>query len=198
MSADNSHIYVALLHYPVYDKHKKIVATSITNYDIHDISRVVKTYDLGGYYMVTPLMSQQYLCRRIIRHWVEGFGSQYNESRREAFASTYLADSLQAVIETLKQQYHTDPVVIMTSARDYVAAECSKPLLNYQEARNAFREQTTVPHLLVLGTGYGVENDCIRTYSTVVLEPIRGVSDYNHLSVRSAAAIMIDRLFGRE
>ena len=46
------------------------------NYDIHDISRVAKTYALGGYFMVTPLLSQQELCRRIIRHWVEGFGSR--------------------------------------------------------------------------------------------------------------------------
>ena len=33
--------------------------------------------------------------------------------------------------------------------------------------------------------------------SDYVLEPIGGGGDYNHLSVRSAASIMLDRLFGR-
>jgi hypothetical protein len=31
-------IYLALLHYPVYDKDHKVVTTSITNLDIHDIA----------------------------------------------------------------------------------------------------------------------------------------------------------------
>jgi hypothetical protein len=191
------HIYVALLHYPVYDKNQRIVATSITNYDIHDISRVVKTYALGGYFMVTPLLSQQELCRRIIRHWVEGFGSQYNQTRQEAFSTTSLAGSLQEVIECLRERHQTPPVVIMTSARESVAHECGKPVLQHPVARRQFSEQRTVPHLLVFGTGYGVENQCIRDFSDCILEPVHGSTGYNHLSVRSAAAIIIDRLFGQ-
>ena len=74
LSTRNAHVYLALVHHPVYDKNRAIVATSITNYDIHDISRLARTYELGGYYLVTPLLTQQALCRRIIRHWVEGFG----------------------------------------------------------------------------------------------------------------------------
>ena len=196
MIVDNSHVYLALLHYPVYDKNGRVVATSITNYDIHDISRVVKTYALGGFYMVTPLVSQQELCRRIIRHWVEGFGSRYNQTRQEAFSTTYLAESLQEVVEQLHTQYHASPVVIMTSAREYIAKECGKPILNYREARKTFQTRTASPYLMIFGTGYGVENECIREYSDCILEPIQGVSEYNHLSVRSAAAIIIDRLFG--
>ena len=197
MIIDNSHIHLALVHYPVYDKNRRIVATSITNYDIHDISRLARTYNVGGYYMVTPLISQQELCRRIIHHWVDGFGSQYNHTRREAFARTHLADSLQEVVEQLQEKFQTEPVVIITSAREHIAHECGKALLSYQDAKTMFRENETTPYLIVLGTGYGIENECIRTYGSMVLAPIRGISDYNHLSVRSAAAIMIDRLFGR-
>lgn len=196
MLTDCSHVHVALLHYPVYDKNKRIVATSITNYDIHDISRVVKTYGLGGYYMVTPLISQQELCRRIMRHWTEGFGSRYNQTRQEAFTTTYLAGSLQEVVERLHESYAVAPVVIMTSAREHVARECGKLLLRYAELQTQVEEHPAVPYLLVFGTGYGVENDCIREYSQYVLEPIRGSLNYNHLSVRSAAAIILDRLFG--
>ena len=198
MLTNNSHVYVALLHYPVYDKNQRIVATSITNYDIHDISRVVTTYALGGYYLVTPLISQQELCRRIIRHWTDGFGSQYNQTRQEAFVTTSLAGSLQEVVERLREQYDVTPVIIMTSAREYVAHECDKPLLRYADVRQRIAECATVPHVLVFGTGYGVEDNCIREYSHFVLEPIPGIAGYNHLSVRSAAAIIIDRLFGQE
>ena len=193
----NLHIYVALVHYPVYDKHRKVVATSITNYDIHDISRLAKTYNLGGYYMVTPLKSQQELCRRIIRHWVEGFGSQYNQTRGEAFATTYLTDSLQQVVDQLREKFQATPMVVMTSARRHIAHECGKSLLEYAAARELLQQDVTIPFLLVLGTGYGLTNECIEEYGSLVLAPIAGIAEYNHLSVRSAAAIMIDRLFGR-
>jgi hypothetical protein len=103
------------VHYPVYDKHRKIVATSITNYDIHDISRLARTYDLGGYYMVTPLISQQELCRRIIKHWVEGFGSYYNQTRKEAFSTRYITDSLQQVVDKLRERWMATPMVLMTT-----------------------------------------------------------------------------------
>lgn len=203
MAGDNGnrtfeHVYVALLHYPVYDKNHRVVATSITNYDIHDISRVVRTYALGGYFMVTPLLSQQELCRRIIRHWVEGFGSRYNQTRQEAFRTTELAESLPEVIEGLCEQHGTSPTVIMTSARENVEQESGKPLLRYQEAREQLAAHRANPYLLVFGTGYGVENGCIREYSDYILEPIYGNSGYNHLSVRSAVAIITDRLFGQK
>ncbi len=195
---DNTHVFVALMHYPVYDKNGDIVATSITNHDIHDISRIAKTYNLGGYYMITPVISQQELCRRIIRHWVEGYGSQYNQTRQEAFATTYLADSLEDVIESLQEKFQRKLTVMVTSAREHVADECGKPMLTFRDSRRRLREENANPCLIVLGTGYGIENECIRTHSDVILEPIRGVGDYNHLSVRSAAAIMFDRLFGRD
>lgn len=148
--------------------------------------------------MVTPVISQQELCQRIIRHWVDGFGSQYNHTRQEAFATTWLADSLEDVIKSLQKKFDCEPMVMMTSAREHVADECGKPMLSFRESRRRLREESHTPCLMVLGTGYGIENECIRTYSDVILEPIRGVGDYNHLSVRSAAAIMFDRLFGRD
>jgi hypothetical protein len=51
------------------------------------------------------------------------------------------------------------------------------------------------PTLLLLGTGWGLTEE-ILAQSDHVLEPIMGRTDYNHLSVRSAAAIVFDRLLG--
>ena len=39
-------IYVGLVHYPVYNRNSDVVATSVTNFDIHDISRTCRTYDI--------------------------------------------------------------------------------------------------------------------------------------------------------
>jgi hypothetical protein len=50
--------------------------------------------------------------------------------------------------------------------------------------------------LLLLGTGWGLADHLIPSVSRL-LAPIEGSSDWNHLSVRSAGAILLDRLFGR-
>jgi hypothetical protein len=46
-----------------------------------------------------------------------------------------------------------------------------------------------------LGTGWGV-TETILAQADHALEPIQGGTDYNHLSVRSAAAIILDRVLG--
>lgn len=48
-------LYIALLHYPVYNKNKQVTATAIFNYDIHDISRISKTYGVKKFFIVQPL-----------------------------------------------------------------------------------------------------------------------------------------------
>ncbi|HQK80165.1 MAG TPA: RNA methyltransferase [Syntrophales bacterium] len=50
--------------------------------------------------------------------------------------------------------------------------------------------------MLVFGTGWGLA-DSIVARADCSLPPVRGGSDgYNHLSVRSAVAVVLDRLFG--
>ena len=48
-----SSLYVGLVHYPIYDKHFNVIATAITNYDLHDISRSAKTYGVKKYFIIT-------------------------------------------------------------------------------------------------------------------------------------------------
>src|SRR6266498_5635643 len=47
------------------------------------------------------------------------------------------------------------------------------------------------PLLLLLGTGWGLADTLIPSVSRV-LAPIEGSSDWNHLAVRSAGAILLD------
>jgi hypothetical protein len=50
--------------------------------------------------------------------------------------------------------------------------------------------------LLLFGTGWGLTEDVIaRAHHR--LPPIMGPGTYNHLSVRSAAAVILDRVCGR-
>ena len=60
-----SNVSIALVHYPVYDKNRQVVATAVTNLDLHDIARAARTYGLFRYYVVTPVSEQRELAERI-------------------------------------------------------------------------------------------------------------------------------------
>jgi tRNA (guanine37-N1)-methyltransferase len=182
-------VYVALLHYPVYDKNRQIVTTAVTNMDIHDIARSGRTYGIKGLFVVTPVKALQRLALKIIDHWERGYGSQYNATRKEALALARVKDTLDDVLIELEQGYGVKPRIVVTSARPggqrTSFAQLQDMLIN-----------TTHPFLILLGTGWGL-TETIISQSDYVLEAIEGWTDYNHLSVRSAAAIILDRLLGR-
>jgi len=55
-------------------------------------------------------------------------------------------------------------------------------------------EAPDTPYLMLFGTGWGLTQE-VKDSSDHVLAPIEG-KGYNHLSVRSAVAIILDRLLG--
>jgi tRNA (guanine37-N1)-methyltransferase len=187
--AQRAPVYVSLLHYPVYDKNRQVVTTAVTNMDIHDIARSGRTYDIKGLFVVTPVKALQRLALKIIDHWERGYGSQYNATRKEALALARVKDTLDDVLIDLEQEYGVKPRIVVTSARAggqrTSFAQLQDMLIN-----------TTHPFLIVLGTGWGL-TETIISQSDYVLEAVEGWTDYNHLSVRSAAAIILDRLLGR-
>lgn len=176
--------YIALLHFPVYDRNGRIVATAITNLDIHDLARSTRTYGLAGYFVVTPLERQRELATRIVGYWNEEEGH-----RAEALKKVRIASELKEVVAGIEREHGQKPRVIATSARGNGAR------MKYGEMRRQLAEQNERPTLLVFGTGWGLEEALIESCDGI-LEPIRGADGYNHLSVRSAAAIILDRLFG--
>jgi hypothetical protein len=58
-------------------------------------------------------------------------------------------------------------------------------------------KEETRPFLILLGTGWGL-TETVFAQANCVLEPLAGTAEYNHLSVRSAAAIILDRLLGSQ
>ena len=53
------------------------------------------------------------------------------------------------------------------------------------------------PILLLFGTGFGLTDE-VMDMSYKIIEPIRGNTKYNHLSVRAAVSIILDRLLGEK
>jgi tRNA (guanine37-N1)-methyltransferase len=183
-------VYVALLHYPVYDKNGQVVTTAVTNMDIHDIARAGKTYGICGFYVVTPVKALQKLASKIIHHWEQGYGSQYNVTRKEALALARITDTLDEVLIDIERECGEKPLLVVTSARP------GGKRTSFTELRDMLIK-VGQPFLLILGTGWGL-TEAIFSRSDYVLEAIEGPTDYNHLSVRSAAAIILDRLLGRQ
>lgn len=181
-------VYLALVHHPTVDREGRRIATAVTTLDLHDLSRIARTYGLGGVYATTPLETQRQLAGRLIGHWVAGHGGRVNPSRREALEALLLADDLAGVERDLSAQWGRAPVLVATSAQS------GPGRVDFAEARRRFAG-IEGPALLVFGTGWGLAPEVMEACDWA-LEPIRGLGPYNHLSVRAAAAIIVDRLFG--
>jgi tRNA (guanine37-N1)-methyltransferase len=179
-------IYLALLHHPVYDKNRAVVTTAITNMDIHDIARAGRTFGVRRFFVITPVKALQKLALKIINHWEFGYGSEYNPTRKEALALARICDSLDDAIIAVEQETGQKPVIIATSAR---SADRRSSFATVKEMLHT----ETRPFLVLFGTGWGL-TEATLSQSDYVLEPIEGGTDFNHLSVRSAAAIILDRL----
>jgi len=177
-------LYVALMHYPMKDKEKINVATSITNMDLHDISRSCTTYDVKKYFVVTPLEAQRGIAQRVIDHWQKGYGATYNVNRKQAFGGTVLSDSLLEVLSEIEKEEGEKPVIIATTARE------SRANIDFKEVAELSGDK---PCLIIFGTGWGFTEDIFKM-SDRVLKPIEGAGNFNHLSVRSAVAIILDRI----
>ncbi|NIS08082.1 MAG: tRNA (guanosine(37)-N1)-methyltransferase TrmD [Candidatus Dadabacteria bacterium] len=182
----NSNLYIALVHYPVYNKRLDVVKTSFTNIDVLDMARAARTYGIKGFYLVHPVEEQRDLIRTVMEHWTKGKGYEYNTSRKESLEYTYISESLSDTIETIEKLEGSKPKIIVTDAR------YSDKMTGYLEMRETI-ESDSNPFLLLFGTGYGLIREIIES-ADYNLKPVVGSETFNHLSVRSAASIILDRL----
>lgn len=181
-------LYLALLHHPMLDKNGQIVTTALTNMDIHDIARSALTYGVRRFYVAHPVRALRLLAEKIMEHWQTGYGAAYNETRKQALEIVALETDLDGILVSIERECGKRPVVVATSAK------AGPNRLSFAELRQRLKTEEG-PYLILLGTGWGLAPELI-TRCDVFLEPIAGTGPYNHLSVRSAAAIMLDRLRG--
>jgi len=182
-------LYVALLHHPVYKKTGEVITTSITPMDLHDIARSCMTFGIKAYYVVNPLPTMLYLARRIEEFWRSDYGANYNRTRTDAFTILRIKEHLEECVEEIREREGEKPYLVATSARRHGDS------LTFSVLAEKLRSEDR-PYLLLFGTGWGLIREFIRRCD-YLLEPISGCGEYNHLSVRSAAAIILDRLCNR-
>ncbi len=188
-SPSRAEVHVVLLHHPVLDRDGGIVTTAMTNLDLHDMARSALTYGAAALWIVHPIEAQRELAGRIRAHWVEGSGKRRIPDRAAALEIVRVAPSLPDVFAALGGRGSVELWTTAARARD-------GDVLPYAGAR-ARLEATGKPVLLTFGTGWGIAPAVLED-ADVRLEPIVGApgSGYNHLSVRAACAISLDRILG--
>ncbi len=165
-----------------------MIASAVTNLDVHDISRALKTYGGAGFYVVTPLSDQQTLVKRIISHWTEGQGGAHHPKRRDALSLARVTDTLDDACDAIAEIEGLPPILVATSAKN------RQESLSFANLREIMLKD--VPVLLAFGTAWGLSEEML-SVADHILAPIQTHTGYNHLSVRSAVAIVLDRLLGR-
>lgn len=183
-----ANLAIALLHHPVYNKHREVVTTALTNLDLHDIARSSRTFGLDRFYIVTPSLEQRTLAQRIAGHWQDGWGATYNPDRQEALGIVRVCATLKHAIAEFQGGFSQPVQTVITGAAQRANT------IGCSDLRQRLADPDS-PYLLLLGTGWGLTDECFDA-ADLLLDPIAGAGSYNHLSVRSAAAIMLDRLKG--
>jgi tRNA (guanine37-N1)-methyltransferase len=163
-----NNLYLALIHYPVSNKKGNTIASALTTIDMHDIARAAITFGVKGFYVVTPLMDQQVLAHEVIAHWTDGVGGVLNPFRKQALELIRVVSTFEDAVQDIKNERHMPVVTIATSA---------------------VRHDNAVP----FGTAWGMSSEFIQNCD-YILEPVQGINGYNHLSVRSAVSIILDRI----
>lgn len=182
--------YVVLMHSQVNTKDGNLSGhTSVASIDIHDIARSSATYGIKKYFLVTGLEDQFKIIQQFLAFWHSDIGLNYNASRYKAVERVIPVKSFDDVINEIERIENVKPLIITTSAKNHDGAT----KIDYNSQGLVWKHNR--PVLIVLGTGQGLCEE-IMNKSDFILTPVTGMTGYNHLSVRSAAAIILDRWLG--
>lgn len=179
---------VALVHAPVVNRNGETIGSAVTNLDLHDIARACRTFGVDTYWIVTPFTEQQELSTQIVGHWLHGYGKKANSDRGNALSLVRVCSHLDEAIAGAREKWGKDVQVIATCARP------QEDTVDYVSLRRKLESQS--PVLLVFGTAWGLAPEVFASVDAT-LAPVQGSGSYNHLSVRSAVSIILDRLLGQ-
>jgi hypothetical protein len=184
---------VALVQGPVLDRHGREQTTALTNLDVHDIARSARTFGCAAFYVITPVVPQQEQARAVLGFWDGDEGHRRNPTRAESLALVRVVSSLDDAVAAETLRPDRPPLLVATSAKP----QGTTP---YASLRDRLAAEPQGGALVLFGTGAGL-TQAMLDRCAVVLAPIVGPVDptgrrFNHLSVRSAAAIVLDRLRG--
>ncbi len=181
-------LYIALIHHPVLDRNGAIVTSAITSLDIHDLARAARTYELCTLFIVHPVEEQRNFAASVVDHWKFDFGRAHDSRRRAALERVRIVSDLDAAVAEAEHASGARPLLVHTSARTTRGT-------SYPDLRSRMEAPDAPPAMLLIGTGFGLA-PAVAERADIRLAPVLGPSDYNHLSVRAAAGIILDRLRG--
>ncbi len=181
--------YVVVMHDEVLvGSEKRLGSTSVMSIDIHDIARSACTYGIKKFFITTSLRDQQKIIKKFLSFWHEGEGVTYNANRHAALNKVHLLDTLNQAVEEVERTEGKKPILVATSARRYEGKNIS-----FYDQQELWQQDR--PVILIFGTGQGLSEQ-VMSRCDYILNPVHGFADFNHLSVRSAAAIIMDRWLG--
>lgn len=179
-----SGFYLALVHYPVLNRLGEVISSTVDSFDFFDASRLALTYGIEQMYLVHPKAAQQALIARLIEH---GQAQGRENADRGYFDHSQGVRDLETAIEDVTQRSGHRPKIIATTAKpDYSR-------VSVQSLRDSLAPDA--PQLWLIGKAWGMTPELIQGADAVV-ESIDAKTGYNHLSVRSAISIYVDRMLG--
>jgi hypothetical protein len=145
------------------------------------------TFGIELCYIVTPLPRQRQITEQLIHHWQQGYGATYNPLRSEALKKVAIRNDMDEMLAEIRQD--GEPIVIGTSS-----LEREQKAIGYG-GLHRWIEREERPFLLLFGTGWGLTEETVELCEKMLM-PIKGAGEYNHLSLRVALGIILDRIFG--
>jgi len=180
-----NNLYVALIHFPVMNKKNEPIGSALTTIDLHDIARASITFGVKGFYVITPYEDQVTLANQVVEHWTKGVGGKLNPYRKNALELIRVTQTIEDAVSSIEQERNEPVVTIATSAKEIPGS------ITIEALRQKLDKKAS--HVIIFGTAWGLADELIDTCD-FILDPIFGNTDYNHLSVRSAASIYLDRI----
>jgi hypothetical protein len=129
------------------------------------------------------------LVNRILDHWATGVGGTYNPTRQQALKLVRVKATVDEMIGEIAEAEGLRPKTVATTAKRHVGS------LSYPRLREMLAE--AAPLVVAFGTAWGL-SDTFMADADYILDPLAGSGTYNHLSVRSAVSIILDRVLGGE
>ena len=145
------------------------------------------TFGVEVCYIVTPLVRQKQIMEKLVHHWQHGYGAHYNPDRGLALGTIKISESIAEMLEELGTG--GKPLVVGTSS-----IERPEKKIGIAELKRLMRKDIQ-PMTLLFGTGWGLTDETVSICDRM-LEPVQGVKGFNHLPLRVALGIILDRIFG--
>lgn len=172
-------LHIALAHHPVKDRAGEVITTSVTNLDLHDMVRMARSYDLAKVWVISPIKAQRDKVLHMAKKWNQELSTH---DRARGWQNLEVVSSIEEMKTMLGQ-----PALIGTSA-----AGGREGMVNASDIWKIIASKETV---LLFGSGWGLTETALAGCD-YVMNPILNESQYNHLSVRTAMAVVLDRVVG--